>query len=146
MEPHERHYDADYAHEPITIGSPAAGAGFTHVVPGASRQRILSVSFTLVNAVAAANRLPRVEYLNAAGEVFYSAAAPFVTTSGVTSRFSFAVGVTQLGANDAAQIQGALPGFVLNAGLAIRVVVGAVNAADQISGASLFVEQWPVRD
>lgn len=145
MSPEGRH-DEDYSHEVVTIGSPAAGQGFLHTVPGASRQRIRSVSFVLVNAVAVANRLPRVEFLDASGAVFYSAAAPFVTTSGVTSRFNFAVGVTQLGANDAAQIQGALPSFKLNAGLSIRVAIGAVNAADQISGASLFVDQWAVRD
>jgi hypothetical protein len=141
-----RHYDDWRQHEPITVGSPAAGAGFSHAVPSAVVQRVVSVSFTLVNAVAAANRLPRVEYLNAAGAVFFAVAAPFVTTSGVTSRFNFAIGQPQYGANDAAQIGGPLPDFMLIGGLAVRVVVGAIDAGDQISGASLFVDQYPIRD
>lgn len=132
--------------EPITVGSPAAGAGFTHPVPGAATQRIRTVSFRLVNAAAAANRIPRVEFLDAAGAVFAAVAAPFKTTTGVTSRFTFGIGLNQYGADDAAQIGGPLPDLELIAGLAVRVVVGAMNAGDQIDGAALFVEQLAVRD
>lgn len=138
--------DARRRVEPITVGAPAAGAGFTHVVPGAATQRVVTVSFRLVNAVAAANRIPRVEFLDAAGNVFAAVAAPFVTTSGVTSRFTFGVGLNQYGANDAAQIGGPLPDLELIAGLAVRVAVASINAADQIDGAALFVEQTGVRD
>lgn len=146
MEPHERHYDADYAHEPITIGSPAVATGFTHRVTGATRQRIITVSFVLVADANAANRIPRVEYLNAAGDVFAAVAAPFTVTANITSRLTFGIGIVQFGANAAAQIGASLPDLHLNAGLAVRVAVAAIQAGDQISGASLFVDQWAVRD
>jgi hypothetical protein len=144
--PHERPYDPDYSHEPITIGAPAVATGFTHVVPGATRQRIVSVSFVLAADANAANRIPRVEFLNAAGAVFFAVAAPFTVTANVTSRLNFGIGIQQFGANAAAQIGAGLPAFKLNAGLAVRVAVAAIQAGDQISGASLFVDQWAVRD
>jgi hypothetical protein len=144
--PLERPYDADYSHEPITIGSPPVATGFTHTVPGASRQRIVTVSFVLVADANAANRIARVEYLNAAGAVFFAVAAPFTVTANITSRLNFGVGIQQFGANAAAQIGASLPPLELNAGLAVRVAVTAIQVGDQISGASLFVDQWAVRD
>jgi hypothetical protein len=144
--PHERPLDGWAEHEPRAIPTPAVATGFTYVVPGTVRERIMAVSFVLVADANAANRLPRVEYLNAAGDVFASVAAPFVLTATLTSRFTFAVGLQQFGANAAAQIGGPLPPLKLNSGLSVRVSVGAVQAGDQISVASLFVDQWPVRD
>jgi hypothetical protein len=144
--PHERPYDADYSHEVVTIGSPAVATGFTKRVTGASRWRVQSVSFVLVADANAANRIARVEYLDAAGAVFFAVAAPFTVTANITSRLNFGIGIQQFGANAAAQIGAGLPAFKLNAGLAIRVAVTAIQAGDQISGASLFVDQWAVRD
>ena len=144
--PHERPYDPDYSHEVVTVGSPAVATGFTRTVPGASRWRIQSVSFVLVADANAANRIPRVEYLDAAGNVFAAVAAPFNLTANLTARFTFAIGVIQFGANAAAQIGASLPDLHLNPGLSVRVAVGGVQAGDQISGAALFVDQWAVRD
>lgn len=145
-EAYPRHWDDWRQYEPITVASPVAGAGFTHPVPGSVVQLVRSVSFVLVNFAAAANRLPRLEYLNGNGDVFAAVAAPFVTTTGKTARFTFAVGIQQFGANDAAQIGAPIPAYMLQDGLAVRVVVGAMNAGDQLSAISLFVDQWPVRD
>lgn len=141
-----RHYSDWRQHEPITVGSPAVATGFTHVVPQAVVQRVVLVSFVLVADGNAANRIPRVEYLNAAGAVFAAVAAPFAITAGVTARFTFAIGIQQFGAAAAAQIGCALPDLLLMDGLAVRVAVAAIQAGDQISGASLFVDQSPVRD
>jgi uncharacterized membrane protein YjjP (DUF1212 family) len=115
-------------------------------VPSSTVQRIVSVSFVLVADANAANRIARVEYLNAAGDVFFAVAAPFTVTAAVTSRLSFAIGMPQYGANAAAQIGGPLPDFLLIGGLALRVAVASIQAGDQISGASLFVDQLPIRD
>jgi hypothetical protein len=78
--------------------------------------------------------------------VFYVAASPFLIVANTTTRFNFAVGQMQFGANSAAQIGAGLPDFILNSGLAVRVAVTGVQAGDQISGVSLFLDQWPVRD
>lgn len=134
-----------WQHEPRTIGSPAAGQGFTYQLPKTCLAVVRSVSFTLVNAVAAASRIPRLEYLTSEGSVFAAFAAPFTLTSGQTSRFTFAVGCNQFGANDAAAIGCPIPGYVLEDGAAIRVAVAAVNAADQISGVFVFLDQLPIR-
>jgi hypothetical protein len=141
-----RHYDDWAQHEPVTVGAPAVATGFTHRVPGATVQRIRSVSFVLVADANAANRIARVEYLDAAGAVFAAVAAPFTVTANITSRLTFGIGIQQFGANAAAQIGGPLPDLLLQAGLAVRVAVAAIQAGDQISGASLFVDQYPIRD
>jgi hypothetical protein len=144
--PHERPYDADYSHEVITVGSPVVATGFTRTVPGASRWRVQSLSFVLVADANAANRIARVEYLDAAGAVFAAVAAPFTVTANITSRLTFGIGIVQFGANAAAQIGASLPNLRLNPGLSVRVAVAAIQAGDQISGAALFVDQWAVRD
>jgi hypothetical protein len=115
-------------------------------VPSSVVQRIVAVSFVLVADANAANRIARVEYLNAAGDVFFAAAAPFTVTAGVTSRLNFGIGIQQFGANAAAQIGGPLPDFMLIGGLAVRVAVASIQVGDQISAASLFADQWPIRD
>lgn len=134
-----------WQHEPVSVGSPAAGQGFTYSVPKSEIQVVRAVSFVLVNAAAAASRIPRVEFLTNNGDVFFVAASPFVTTTGKTARFNFAVGIQQFGADDAAQIGAAIPKFTLEDGAKIRVAVTAVNAADQISGVYLFVDQLGIR-
>lgn len=143
---HEGHRDEDYAHEVVTVASPPAATGFSKVVPGASRWRVQSVSFVLVADANAANRIPRVEYLDASGGVFAAVAAPFVLTANLTARFTFAIGVVQFGANAAAQIGASLPALHLNPGLSVRVAVTGIQVGDQISGAAMFVDQWSVRD
>lgn len=136
--------DPRLSHEVVTVGSPVAGAGFTRTVPGDVLWIVRSVSFSMVNAAAAASRIPRVEFLDGSGSVFFAVAAPFHTTTGVTSRFSFGVGINQFGAIDAANIGAPIPELTLVGGLAVRVAVTAMNAGDQISGAALFVDQLPV--
>lgn len=141
-----RHYDDWAQHEPRTIGQPAVATGFTYPVAGAVVQRIVSVSFLLTADANAANRIPRVEYLDGSGAVFAAVAAPFVLTANLAGRFTFGVGLQQFGSNGAAQIGCALPDYLLHDGLAVRVAVTAIQAGDQISGASLFVDQYPIRD
>jgi hypothetical protein len=143
--PHERPHHDGRTSEPVTIASPAVATGFTHTFPKSEVTRVVSVSFVLVADGNAANRICRVEYLKTEGIVFFAVAAPFTVTAGVTSRLNFGIGVQQFGANAAAQIGAALPDFELQGGCSVRVAVTAVQAGDQISAASLFVDQWPVR-
>lgn len=134
-----------WQHEPVSIGSPAAGQGFTYTLPKTCVAVVRSVSFTLVNAAAAGSRIPRLEFLTNEGAVFASVAAPFTTGNAVTSRFTFAVGIQQFGANDAAAIGAPIPKYVLEDGAAVRVAIAAVNVADQVSGVFAFVDQLPIR-
>jgi hypothetical protein len=138
--------DPDYAHEVVIIGAPPVATGFTHNVPGASRQRIVTLSFVLFTDANAANRLPRIDYNDSAGNAFFSVGAPFSTPANSTGRYSFGIGVMQFGANAAAAIGGPLPDVRLSVGLSISVAVVGIQVGDQVDGISLFVDQWPVRD
>lgn len=140
-----RDYGERWTFEPATVGSPAVATGFTRTFPGSEVTRVLSVSFVLVTDANAANRIVRVEYLNASGDVFAAVAAPFLQVASITTRYTFAVGLQTFGAASAAFMGGPLPDFVLMDGLAVRVAIAAVQAGDQLSGASLFVAQSTVR-
>lgn len=136
----------EWRYEPVTIGSPAVALGFTYTAPFSETTRVLGASFQLVTDANAANRIARLEYLNAAGAVFFTVASPFTVTANLTSRLNFGVGLQQFGANAAAQIGGPLPDFPLCGGLAVRLAVTAIQAGDQVQGISLYVAQRTVRD
>lgn len=138
--------NGEWRYEPVTVGSPAVALGFTHDIPFSEIQRVLGISFQLVTDANAANRIARVEYLNASGAVFFTVASPFTVTASLTSRLNFGVGLQQFGANAAAQIGGPLPDFPLCGGLAVRVAVASIQVADQVQGISLYVAQRTVRD
>jgi hypothetical protein len=128
-----------------SLTSPAPGAGFTVPTSGAVEQIIQSLSFVLVTSAAAANRIARVEFLDPDGTVFAAIASPFLQTASKTIRYTFAVGIQQFGANDAAFIGAALPPFKLDVSMSVRIAIGAVDTADQVSAASLVALRWPVR-
>src|SRR5215208_1385937 len=140
-----RDYGERWTFEPATVGSPAVATGFTRVFPGSVVVVSLRKKFVLVTDGNAANRIVRVEYLNASGDVFAAVAAPALQVASITTRYTFGVGLQTFGAASAAFMGGPLPDFVLMDGLALRVVIAAVQAGDQISGASLFVAQATVR-
>lgn len=128
-----------------SLASPAVGLGFTVPTSGAGEQIIQSLSFVLVTNGNAANRVPRIEFLGPDGDVFAAIASPFLQTASHTIRYTFAVGIQQFGANDAAFIGAALPPYKLDVSMSIRLAIGAVDAADQVSAASLVAQSWPVR-
>lgn len=131
--------------EPVTIGSPAVASGFTYRFSGAEVTKLISVSFVVVTDANAASRIPRVEFLDSTGAVFFAVAAPFTQAATKTTRYNFGIGVEQFGANDAAQMGAGLPEFHLTENEAIRVAVAAIQAGDQLSGIHLFVDQRSVR-
>lgn len=128
-----------------SLASPLAGLGFTIPTSGAVEQIIQSLSFVLVSSSATASRIPRVEFLDPDGTVFAAVASPFTQTATHTIRYTFAVGIQQFGANDAAFIGAALPPFKLDVSMSVRLAIAAVDAADQVSAASLVALRWPVR-
>lgn len=125
---------------------PAAGGGFTYKISIAELVIVRSVAFTLVNAAAVAARLVSLDFLDGTGVVLARASSGFTTATGITTVFTFAAGINVYGANDAAAIGAPIPELVLVAGQSIRVNIGAVNAADQISNARVVVDQYGVVD
>lgn len=135
------YYVDGWKSEPVTIASPAVATGFTYRVPGSEAQRVIALSFVLVSDGNAGSRIARVEFLNSSAAVMAAVASPFTQSASKTTRYTFAVGTQQFGANDAAFIGAALPDLFLRDGLAVRVAVTAIQAGDQISGISAFVAQ-----
>lgn len=128
-----------------SVANPAVGLGFTIPTSGAGEQIVQSLSFVLVSNGNAANRIPRVEFLDSNATVVAAIASPFLQTASHTIRYTFAVGIQQFGANDAAFIGAALPPFKLDVSMSVRVAIAAVDAADQVSAVSLVAARWPVR-
>src|SRR5215204_1790629 len=90
--------------KPVTLPGPAAGQGLTAELPQSEATELLGVAFTLVTAVAVANRIARVELRDSTGVALAAVAAPFLQTASKTTRYTFAAGLQQFGANDAAVI------------------------------------------
>lgn len=129
----------------IGVPSPLIGLGFTYTNPGTVTQEILSVSFKMVNAAVAVSRIPVLSYLDPDGVAFAAVASGFTTGSGITSRYLFAQGIQEFGANDAAHIGVPIPPFKLGVGTSLSLGVTAIDAGDQISEVRIVVAKWPVR-
>ena len=133
------------ANDAVRGQNPAAGAPFTHVVPGTSIQELVSVSFTYTASSGAANRVPLIRFLDAGGEAFAECGAPFTITASQHSRVTFALDIVQFGANNSARMGCAIPPMKLADGLRWQVTADAIAVADQISAVAFFVRQWPIR-
>jgi hypothetical protein len=138
-------FPADDAWQPIGLPDPPAGQGFVYKVPGSVMQAPVIVSFHLANAAAAGNRIPAVTYLDGLGVPLGVFAAPFALQTGAAGQFTFGVGMQQFGAVNAAAIGAPLAPAVLKAGMTVTVTVAAMNAADQISGVRVYVQQLDQR-
>lgn len=104
-----------------------------------------AVSFTLVSDANAASRIVVFQFHDGSGTSYAPVAAPFVQTASHTSRYTFAVGIQQFGANDAANIGAGIPPVRLDVGYGITVTIAAKQATDQVSAVALLLSQWAVR-
>ena len=129
--------------EAVHIPAPAAGAVATYRVAGGDFERLRTISFQLVTAAAAANRIATVSILDQDAAVIARVAAPFLLTAAHTGRFLFGIGVQQAGVNDGATINGLLPELFLQPGWSVVIGVTGVQAADQLSGIVLYRERFP---
>ena len=121
------------------IANPAAGAGF--VVPPASNQaaKLRSLMFTLTTDIVVANRVPAVQLLDQNGLVVYQAsasaaqAASLVVVYVVSDAFGApfaAAGVSGIG----------WPDIWLPPNWEVKVTVGAIDVADQVSAIAVAQE------
>jgi hypothetical protein len=135
--------------DPATAFHPApnvaAGAGFAFVIPGTFVTEVQALSFRLTTSADVADRVAVVSFLDATGQPYAPIAAPFTQAASLTTDYTFAVGITQFGADDAANIGAPLPALRLQAGISVAVSVVGIAAADQITRARLLLAQWPVR-
>lgn len=134
-----------YSHEPVSLGNPAAGQALTRAVPGAVEWEIQSVSFTFTAAAAVANRIPFLQVLDTGGVAVCEVATPFLLVATNVARVTFGVGIQQFGANSAIRLGAGIPALRLGDGMRIVLGATAMQGADTITAARMYVRQWSVR-
>lgn len=138
-------YQLHGSHEVVALGSPAAGSALTYTIPGAVQQTPLSIVFTYTASGNAANRFPRVRYLDWSGNPFFEAQSPFKLIATNAAVVSFAVDIAQFGADSAATMGGPIPALRLGDGLRVEISATGIDVADTITLARMFVHQYDVR-
>jgi hypothetical protein len=125
--------------------SPAVSTGFTYACPGTVEQIVQAVTFKLVTDGNAANRIAVLSFNDQDGTTFAAIASPFTQAASLTTLYTFSVGTTQFGANDAANIGVPIPPFKLTVGLSLALTLTAKQVGDQVSDVRLAVQQFNVR-
>jgi hypothetical protein len=133
------------SHRVVVLASPAAGAALTVTVPGAVQWEIQSVSFLYTASANAATRIPFVSFLDQTGKTFCKANTAYTITANNNSQVTFGQGLDQFGANNSASMGASIPEIRLVDGLRIQVSADAIDAADTITVARLYVCQYDVR-
>lgn len=129
--------------EIVAVANPAVGVGFTYKTSGKYWERIVSVDFKLVADANAANRIVTLAYQDQDSREFARVASPFVQVATITTQYAFAIGLQQFGAASAASIGGPLPSLFLRPGHKLVGSVAAIQATDQLSLITLYIERFP---
>jgi hypothetical protein len=141
----DSYYRLHGSHEVVALPSPAAGAALTYTIPGAVQQTPVSIVFTYTASSNAANRFPRVRYLDWGGTPFFEAQSPYKLVATNVAVVSFAVDIAQFGADSAATMGGPIPALRLGDGLQIELSATNIDVTDTITLARMFVRQFNVR-
>lgn len=104
----------------------------TYKITGSYSERLVVVRFTVAAVGGAGVRTPRLDFEDAAGNVFGSVVAPFTVAAGFTSAFTFGRDINPAGANNGPAITQTLPEIFLAPGESVVVTVGGGLAADTI--------------
>lgn len=129
----------------VSLPSPAAGAALTVTVPGAVQWEVAAVSFLFTASANAATRIPFVTFLDTTGTTFCKVNSAFNVTASNHSQVTFGLELASFGANNALSMGGPIPRMRLADGLQVQVSADAIDAADTITAARLFVCQYEVR-
>lgn len=103
---------------------------------------VKAVSLELVTAVAVADRLPRLTWHALEAAPFAQALAPFALQASKTGQVTFAAGVQQAGALNAATIIAPMPELVLLPGWTLTVDVVGGAAGDDVTGVRCYVQRF----
>jgi len=126
----------------VIVGTdPAAGVEILETVPTGARWKLRSVAFTLVTAVAVANRTP-VLTIDDGANILWEVGTNVAQTASQAAKYRAGVGVplTTFGAlSYLLPLPSELP---LAAGSRIRTVTGALQAADDYSAPIYTVEEF----
>jgi hypothetical protein len=141
----ERDWSLHYENEVVPIANPAAGAAAVYTVPGSVEQELLAVSFKYTASGNAATRIPFIQFVDWAGVPFCEVGSPFTLVATNVSQVTFGVGVMQFGANSSVRMGAGIPPMILGDGLQVKLSATAIDVADTITLARMFVRQRAVR-
>jgi hypothetical protein len=133
------------SHEVVSLPSPAAGAALTVTVPGAVQWEVVAVSFLLTASANAATRIPFISFLDPSGAIFCKINTVATVTATNTPQVTFAEHVAAFGANNGSSIGNTLPRMRIQDGLRVQISADAIDVADTITKARLYVRQFEVR-
>jgi hypothetical protein len=132
------------SHLVVSLPSPAAGAALTTTVPGAVQWDVIAVSFLFTASANAATRIPFVSFLDQGGTTFAKINTAFNFTAANHGQVTFGRDVESFGANNALSVGAAIPHIRLLDGLRVQVSADAIDVADTITAARLYVCQYDV--
>lgn len=126
----------------VTLAAPAAGADWQTIVPGGHIYVVRGVLVSLVTAVAAANRLPRLLYSDGT-TTFLDIAAASTQAASLTQGYTWWSDshTYAVGQRDVMQI----PEVHLPAGHTIGTTTDNLQAADQYGAVTLYVHDLTAR-
>lgn len=128
----------------LSVTTPAAGANASVTVPGEFQYRVLGARLSLTTDANAANRLVTIDYLDGRANVRLRNGAGVVVTantSAQTYEFDAHRTIAEWAANT--PVFAPLAPWFLPPASVIRFTVTNIQATDQISGLSLWVEKFP---
>lgn len=124
--------------------TPAAGANYTHTVPGDAWERLIAIQFLLTTSSTTADRLVTIDYAPKGGSVFLSDGAAVLVEASSTQTFNGSNDRGQSEWNTGTSVFFPLWGGFLESGWTFSIHVGAIDTTDQISAINLLVEKFEV--
>lgn len=120
--------------------NPAAGVSISETVPTGARWRLLSMSFELVTAVAAADREVAI-VIDDGATVLFTSPSGFTQTASLTRRYSASIVGAAVAPTQGTDRQIIIPDLWLPAGARIRTVTTNIQAGDDYGAPQLLVEE-----
>jgi hypothetical protein len=128
----------------VDVPQPGAGAAASFLVDGPWSVRVIAARARLTTSAAVANRFVSLDYVDARSNVRASSGASVAVPASQTNQqhewhYNRAAASSGSGAATASPLLFAF----LPPGMTVRFTVANVDAADQLSGLTLWVEKWP---
>lgn len=125
----------------LTVTTPAAGAAATYTVPGQFAARLLAARLTITTDANVANRFVSLDYIDAKGTTRLRNAIAKVFAANTTAQaFEWSAQRTTGEWVANAPVLAPLAPWWLPPGFTVKFAVDAIQATDQISGLSLWIE------
>lgn len=129
--------------QPIYLPNPAAGAQWTRKTDGRYFERLIAVTFTLTADAVVANRVPSLVLADSNGKVITTVPAGGTVVASTVLTTFLSRNAPAFAAAAVGNAYGYLPDLMTPPDWSWSSVVAGMDAADQISGVTLLVQQFP---